>query len=135
MFDFAFGSTRAQRKPAGKLSLRHSGAPRMRPCRKIIAEVLMGAMILVLAEISFARAQTDLPDGEPAVTLSQAAPTGRQKRPGRPPREAIEACADLPAEAACGFSGRDGQQIDGVCRSPKPDLPAACVPAKKPQNG
>ncbi len=135
MFDFAFGSTRAQRNLAGKILLRHSAAPRMRPRRKIITEVLMGAVILVLAEISFARAQTDLPDGEPAATLSQAAPAGRPEGPGRPPREAVEACAGLPAETACGFAGRDGQQINGVCRSPKADLPAACVPAEMPRNG
>ena len=46
-----------------------------------------------------------------------------------PPPEAIEACANLSEGASCGFSGRNGESLQGMCFAPpKDDAKLACKP-------
>ncbi|WP_204318801.1 hypothetical protein [Pseudooceanicola aestuarii] len=68
-----------------------------------------------------------LADPAPAYQSAQG-----QSRPqgggGRPPRAAIEACADKAANDACSVT-LDDRQMPGTCRSPDAQRPLACIPA------
>lgn len=76
------------------------------------------------------------PPGEEQIVCVPAnlpPPPPRQARGHRgPPRVAIDACANLAADAACSFE-IDGHAIDGTCRQ-GPGGPAAlaCAPANLP---
>jgi hypothetical protein len=66
---------------------------------------------------------------EETSTQTQAAST---KAPGhmcqQPPQQALDACANLTAGAACSFDA-DGHHIDGTCRNgPDGQGPLACAP-------
>ena len=135
MFTDTFTSTRAKRTLDGNIHVVHSTVPRVRPHHKFITAIIISAMVVIFADISIAHAQTAISVDELAPTLAQAAPSGADGDRGRPPREAVEACASLAVDATCGFAGRDGQQISGTCRSPEADIPLVCAPADLPQNG
>ncbi len=47
----------------------------------------------------------------------------------RPPREALEACANKEPGDECEFEGRG--TVRGVCFRPEANLPLACRPARK----
>lgn len=49
----------------------------------------------------------------------------------QPPQAAIDACAPLQEDAACSFSGRNGNIVNGTCQTPPNSSQLACVP----QNG
>lgn len=53
---------------------------------------------------------------------------GEQGRGKRPPREAIEACAQKQAGDACQFQGRRGEQLKGKCWAPSKQHVLACLP-------
>ncbi|MBI2894026.1 MAG: hypothetical protein HYY06_10775 [Deltaproteobacteria bacterium] len=64
--------------------------------------------------------------------LASTAETDVAAAPGQPPAAALDACADLAADAACSIS-IDGHSIDGTCRrGPGADDPLACAPAHLP---
>jgi hypothetical protein len=52
--------------------------------------------------------------------------------PPRPPREAVEACADKASGDSCSFEGREGEAVTGSCFSPEADKPLACRPDHPP---
>lgn len=131
----SYGSPNTRRIANRNIPIRHSTVPRMRPHRKIITAIVISTMLVVFADVSIARAETAIPTAEAMTNLAQAAPPEASERRGPPPREAIEACASKSAETACGFEVREGQQVEGTCRSPEADIPPVCVPADMPQQG
>lgn len=70
---------------------------------------------------------------EDTSAQTQAASTTPPAGPGyghmcRPPQEALDACANLAAGAACSFDA-DGHHVDGTCRTgPDGQGPLACAP-------
>ena len=56
------------------------------------------------------------------------------EHPG-PPQEATSACASLAADAACRFTGRDGDTVEGTCKSPPDGTALACAPARGERQG
>lgn len=64
------------------------------------------------------------------VSLSVSAHEGKhhgKEGHHRPPKEAVEACKDKAADAACTFKGFRGQDMSGVCKA-HGDKPLACKP-------
>ncbi|PRQ09667.1 hypothetical protein [Enhygromyxa salina] len=67
------------------------------------------------------------------LTLLANAPGGSDgDHPPRPPREAVEACADRASGDACSFEGREGETVNGSCFTPDADKPLACRPDHPP---
>ncbi|MBX3653308.1 MAG: hypothetical protein KIS62_12055 [Ramlibacter sp.] len=76
------------------------------------------------------------------------APAQSGPPPGGPPPEAIAACQGKAAQAACTFTGRQGESLSGTCFQPPPrreaasnsasgtsksqSMPMACRPANAP---
>lgn len=56
----------------------------------------------------------------------------RGGRPQGPPPESIEACAAASEGDSCSFSGRRGEELQGVCKSLR-DEQLACVPDNAPE--
>jgi hypothetical protein len=56
-------------------------------------------------------------------------PSNRSQGDGRhqPPQSAMDACANTPDGAACAFSGRNGDTINGTCQT-VPGSQPACAP-------
>ena len=52
----------------------------------------------------------------------------------RPPQAALDACASRSRDAACSFSGPNGEAVSGTCVAPE-GLPLACMPAHPPRHG
>ncbi len=70
--------------------------------------------------------------GPGAADPLACAPAHLPPFPHRPPREALDACAQLDADAACSIS-IDGHSSEGTCRrGPGADDPLACAPAHLP---
>lgn len=68
-----------------------------------------------------------------AASLSYAAPGGDRGRPQGPPPEAIQACASLSEGAACSFTGRRDDVINGTCMTlPNGEEGLACAPEGGP---
>ncbi len=55
--------------------------------------------------------------------------------PPRPPKEALDACQGKKRDAACRFTGRRGETVQGTCFSPVADAPLACRPGSGPDGG
>ena len=63
------------------------------------------------------------------VDTANAQPGGEDGKRRGPPPEAIEACADKSEGDSCGFSGRRGEDLDGICFVPPDDQgELACKP-------
>lgn len=62
------------------------------------------------------------------VLLTHPPGGGDGDGPPRPPREAVEACADKASGDECSFEGREGETVSGSCFSPDADRPLACRP-------
>lgn len=68
-----------------------------------------------------------------AAPLSSAKPDERGgRRPPPPPQEAIDACAAKQENAACSFSGRRNDLVEGMCISPPRLESLVCAPAGRP---
>ncbi|NUP04531.1 MAG: hypothetical protein HOW73_00535 [Polyangiaceae bacterium] len=76
------------------------------------------------------------PDGPPGGPLGGPRDGGREGPPRRraPPKEAVEACADLDDGETCSF--RDGEhEIQGTCDAPPDEETLACRPNGPPPGG
>lgn len=73
---------------------------------------------------------------KPAAGQGATAGGGERPRHGPPP-EAIDACKGKAANAACTFTGRQGEKLTGTCFKPPEaaDKPMACRPAGAPAGG
>lgn len=68
-----------------------------------------------------------------SIPLANANPDEREGTRRRPPPEAIESCAEQSEGAACGFSGRHGEDVNGTCMvPPRVEAPLACNPGGGP---
>ena len=64
-----------------------------------------------------------------SVETASAKPAGDDGQRRGPPPEAIEACADKSEGDSCGFSGRQGEAVEGTCFAPPSEGKAlACKP-------
>lgn len=104
-------------------------------------------VLLVLASLAqpgLVRAEAGPGQGK---AQGQGQDPGQGHRPHHPPPQAIEACANKSAGAACSFAGRNGEQRSGTCfqpgkrneagagaQSPATPLPLACRP-ERPRQG
>jgi hypothetical protein len=71
-------------------------------------------------------------DTQASSTAADAQGPGSGRPCGPPPQEAIDACAELAADAACSFT-HDGHAVTGTCKSgPDGDGPLACAPTPPP---
>lgn len=67
----------------------------------------------------------------PTALAQDGPPSGQGPGHGPPPREAIEACAELLSGDACGFDSPHGTE-EGNCWAPSEELPLACKPEGAP---
>jgi hypothetical protein len=72
-----------------------------------------------------------------AAPFAQAQPDSQGGRRHGPPPEAIDACTDQAENAACEFTGRRGETVEGTCISPPGgDNELVCAPeGGPPQQG
>ncbi len=76
------------------------------------------------------------PDGKGGGGMHQDGPGGEQHH--RPPKEAVEACKGKADNAACSFTGRNGENLTGTCGAPpssEGNHPLACRPAGNEKRG
>lgn len=119
--------TAANRKmPIYKSSISKTERKRFYQVSLILTVVILGALT-----ISSVHAE-NLAVPDQGIKIAQSAPSGQSKRP---PREALEACANVKPQSACEFSGRNGEAVQGKCMSPEANVPLACVPATPPKKG
>ena len=119
-----------------KIRIYHSTVPQIGKHLKIVAVVIATTLFGTVISASAAHAQTTLPVVDaPVVLVQQTPPDGPADRRGPPPREAIAACSEKQEKSACGFQTPDGHQMNGTCRAPASDAPAACVPSGPPPKG
>ena len=97
-------------------------------------------MTIVFAGFAFGvNAQSN--QGKPPVSHDRGGM--KQESNGRvehhhPPKEAVEACKGKSDNAACGFAGRNGENLTGICGAPSSaegDHPLACRPAVNERHG
>lgn len=68
-----------------------------------------------------------------SVPLSSAQPDERRgRRPPQPPQEAIDACEGQQENAACSFTGRRNDLVEGTCISPPRLESLVCAPEGGP---
>jgi hypothetical protein len=108
-------------------------APRMKQHHKIIATIMVKALMMGFAGISIVQTASGASAAEPTIILAQNGPAKTNDQQGRPPREALEACSSKAKNDGCSFSGRDSQTVEGVCSSPDDKAPLACMPAGGPK--
>ena len=67
-----------------------------------------------------------------ALAGPHGGPSGENEGPRRAPQVAIDACASAAAEAACSFTGRRGETVEGQCLLPpvEADDTLVCVPER-----
>lgn len=65
--------------------------------------------------------------------IAQSSGGGKGDGPRKPPREAVDACANAQPQSVCKFNGPKGEAIKGTCEAPKSDLALACVPSMPPR--
>jgi len=134
MFMDKFRARRAQSAAQRKIPLYRPTVPRIKGNQSVILAITLAAVLLGALNISTVRAES-MPVTDQGIVYAQAAPSGKGARADRPPREAISACENAQPKAACEFSGRDGNAVQGTCMSPKSDVPLACAPASMPKKG
>ncbi|KIN70988.1 hypothetical protein Z945_3453 [Sulfitobacter noctilucae] len=135
MFVEKLRAIRAQSAANRKTPIYRSTVPRIRGNQYIIIATTFAAVILGALNISALRADSVSDTSGQSFSVAQAAPAGQGNRAGRPPREALEACANVEPQSACSFNNREGDTVQGKCMSPKADVPLACAPANAPKNG
>ncbi|KIN71260.1 hypothetical protein [Sulfitobacter guttiformis] len=118
-----------------KIPIYRSSVPRTQGNQKIVLATTFTVVILGALNISAVRAESLAAPLGKSFLLAQSTPVGQSDRAGRPPREAIEACANVDPQSLCSFNGRSGETVQGKCMSTKADVPLACVPANPPKNG
>lgn len=104
---------------------------RKRPILKAGLLALLAAILVTDLGVSAARAETATTGSDALLILAQQS----GDRPGRPPQEAVDACADKSSGAACSFSDPDGKSMSGTCSSPDSNAPLACTPSDMPKKG
>lgn len=134
MFFEKLKAMRAEAAADRKIPIYRSTVPRIKGNQNAILALTLGVVLLGALNISAARAEIITLD-DPTVTIAQSSKPPQGGGANRPPREALDACADATAKAACSFSGRGGEAVKGTCMSPKADVPLACVPANQPTKG
>tara|TARA_R110002049_G_scaffold12206_1_gene55000 strand:+ start:3233 stop:3640 length:408 start_codon:yes stop_codon:yes gene_type:complete len=135
MFLGKLRAIRAQSAANRKIPIYRSSVPRIRGNQNIVLATTFAVVILGALNISAVRAESLAAPLDQSFSVAQSTPVGQGDRAGRPPREAIEACANVDPQSLCSFNGRDGEAVQGECLSPKADVPLACVPSNPPQNG
>lgn len=69
----------------------------------------------------------------PVAFTTHASPDGEGKRRHGPPPAAFEACANQSEGAACSFTGRRDEAVEGTCFAPPRESSAlACKPERGP---
>ncbi len=126
---------RAQSAVNRKIPIYRSSVPRIRGNQNILLATTFAVVVVGALNISAVRAESVSATSEQGFSVAQAAPAGQGNRAGRPPREALAACANVEPQSACTFNNREGEAVQGKCMSPKADVPLACVPANPPRNG
>jgi len=134
MFTEKLRAYRAQSAAKRKIPVYRSTMPRFKGNQNAILTVTFVVVLLGIANISSVRAES-MANEDLGTTYAQSAPSGQGAQPGRPPREAIDACSNVKPQSACAFPARDGDTIQGTCLSPKGDGPLACVPANMVKKG
>lgn len=97
----------------------------MKPTIK--ARIAIATILLIGSGLSLGTAVVPVLAAGGDTFLDMETDLAQQSRPGRPPREAMEACAEKASGDACSFTGPKGP-VSGTCRTPKSSAPAACVP-------
>ncbi len=70
-----------------------------------------------------------------SIPLANADPDEREGERRGPPPEAIDACANQSEGAACSFSGRRGEELNGTCLvPPRGEASLVCAPEGGPPN-
>ncbi|MEH6830204.1 MAG: hypothetical protein V7661_05120 [Sulfitobacter sp.] len=134
MFIEKIRAIRAESVANRKIPIYRSTVPRIKGNHNAVLVVTCAAIVLGALNISAARADIVTVD-EPTIFLAQSSKPQKGGGENRPPREAMEACADAKVKQACSFNGRGGEVVKGTCLSPKADVPLACVPANQPKKG
>tara|TARA_R110000824_G_scaffold189187_1_gene370606 strand:- start:52 stop:459 length:408 start_codon:yes stop_codon:yes gene_type:complete len=135
MFAEKIRAIRAQFAANRKILIYRSTVPRIRGNQNILLATTFAVVILGALNISAVRAESASATSAQSFSVAQSAPAGQGNRAGRPPREALDACANVDPQSACSFNNREGETVQGRCMSPKADVPLACVPANPPKNG
>jgi len=104
----------------------------MSSLRFLCGALLSSALVLACTDTSDASTTADVTAG----SADGAQPTGGSDRPpppkGKPPQEAIDACAKAAAGDACAFD-LDSHHVTGTCRQgPDGQGPLACAPDHPP---
>ena len=126
---------RAQSAANRKIPIYRSSVPRIRGNQNILLATTFAVVILGALNISAVRAESVSAASEQSFSVAQSVPAGQGSQASRPPRRALEACANVDPQSACSFNGRDGEPVQGKCMSPKADVPLSCVPVNPPKNG
>jgi hypothetical protein len=88
------------------------------------------ATVTILSScLALAQAPTEQSPGQPNAPVHQQ----EGKGPRRPPKEAMEACKEKTAGAACSFKNREGETMTGTCFTPDSSKPLGCKPTQGPQ--
>jgi len=127
-YDLESPTARNRSLPADRLR-----APRMKQHHKIIATIMVKALMMGFAGISIVQATSEASAAEPTIILAQNGPPKTDNQQSRPPREALEACSSKAKNDGCSFAGPDSKQVEGVCSSPDDKAPLACMPANGPK--
>ncbi|WP_299567961.1 hypothetical protein [uncultured Sulfitobacter sp.] len=126
-----FKAIRAKSAANRKIPIYKSSVPKTEGKRLYQVSLILSVVILGALTISSVHAE-NLAAPDQGIKITQSAPSGQSKRP---PREALEACANVKPQSACEFSGRSGEAVQGKCMSPDANAPFACVPATPPKKG
>ena len=126
-----FKATRAKSAAKRKIPIYKSSVPKIEGKKFYQISLILSVVVIGALAISSAHAE-NLAVTDQGFTIAQSAQPGQSKRP---PREALEACANVKPQSACEFSGRNGEAIQGKCMSPEANVPLACVPANSPKKG
>ncbi len=134
MFMDKFRARRDQAAAQRKIPMYRPTVPRIKGNQSVILVITFAAVVLGALNVTAVRAETVSTAG-PGTEYAQSTQSGKGERGGRPPREAVEACANAKPKEACEFPSRDGDAVQGTCMSPKADVPLACAPTKMPKKG
>ncbi|QCO54522.1 hypothetical protein EOK75_00990 [Pseudorhodobacter turbinis] len=126
-----FKAIRAKSAANRKIPIYRSSVPKTEGKKFYQLSLILSVVVISALAISSVHAE-NLDVTDKGFTIAQSAPSGQSKRP---PREALEACANVNPQSACEFSGRNGEAVQGKCMSPEANVPLACVPANPPKKG
>ncbi len=105
MFVEKFRSIRAQSAANRKIPVYRSIVPRIKGNQNALLALTFGVILIGALNISAVRAES-VAAADQGITIAQSAPSGQGECAGRPPREALEACATAKAQSAVALSFR-----------------------------